>query len=377
MATVMTSNTALTLQIQPTDPSTPLGREQQRFNKLREQIDKASARLAAWHANIPPFIEARQARIVPMAIAMQPLQMTWLRELDRVIGERGWKKKERATLKDTLVEGALLLQEAQAEPDPEVDALLNKHSEDPFMGDHLPGDHEATLDMIQEITGIDLSDIPADCTKDELIAHLQQKAQAQQAQEAAHASDSDTAQAKRPSKAQARKEAEAELTRQSLRDIYRKLVSALHPDREPDPVKKEARTALMQRVNQAYDQQDLLALLNLQLEIAQINTDDLAATAPQRLKLYNKALADQLADIQQQIKHIDYQFHMDFGVPFDTALHPDKLVKVLDRMAMDIQRARIALERDLIIFKDRTATRRWVHQEMTRFEFDALNGEWF
>ena len=41
-----------------------------------------------------------------------------------------------------------------------------------------------------------------------------------------------------------------------------------------------SRTALMQRANQAYEQKDLLTLLSLQLETAQINSNDLAATAP-------------------------------------------------------------------------------------------------
>ena len=49
---------------------------------------------------------------------------------------------------------------------------------------------------------------------------------------------------------------------QSVRDVYRKLVSALHPDREADGAERERKTALMQRANQAYERNDLLELLD-------------------------------------------------------------------------------------------------------------------
>ncbi len=48
-----------------------------------------------------------------------------------------------------------------------------------------------------------------------------------------------------------RREAEAQQATQSVREVYRKLASALHPDRETDERQREAKTALMQRVNQA------------------------------------------------------------------------------------------------------------------------------
>jgi curved DNA-binding protein CbpA len=69
-----------------------------------------------------------------------------------------------------------------------------------------------------------------------------------------------------------------------VREIYRKLASALHPDRETDEREREAKTALMQRVNQACEAQDLLALLQLQLQIEQIDERHIANAGEQRLK---------------------------------------------------------------------------------------------
>lgn len=100
--------------------------------------------------------------------------------------------------------------------------------------------------------------------------------------------------------AERRQAAEREAT-QSVREIFRKLASALHPDRETDPAERERKTALMQRVNQAYDRNDLLELLSLQIEIEQIDAEHLAGVPESRLKHYNAVLRDQLASLDAEL----------------------------------------------------------------------------
>lgn len=86
-----------------------------------------------------------------------------------------------------------------------------------------------------------------------------------------------------------------------MREVYRKLASALHPGREPDERQREAKTALMQRVNQAYEANDLLVLLELQLQIEQIDASQIANASEQRLKHYNKVLSDQLTELKLEL----------------------------------------------------------------------------
>jgi hypothetical protein len=229
------------------------------------------------------------------------------------------------------------------------------------------------VDMVQGVTGIDLGDDALGDSQEELMRRLHQKMDEQQ-----HADDLTAAFGQTPhsqarlSKAEAKRQAQAELTSQSIRDIYRKLVSALHPDREPDAEKRAVRTALMQRTNEAYEKKDLLGLLTLQLETAQIDANDIAATAPARLKLYNKALAEQLADIQAEVQHLEYGFRMDFGVAPFVPLHPAKLIKVIDTHVQQLSRSQAAYERDIVTFKDRALTKRWLKREMERLELDAM-----
>jgi hypothetical protein len=117
--------------------------------------------------------------------------------------------------------------------------------------------------------------------------------------------DARTAKAKaRAEQKQAKKEQdlrEAQLaSKQSLRELMRKLVSALHPDREPDEAERVRKTELMKRVNDAFERNDLLGLLGLQLEIEQIDSADIAKISDARIQQYNLVLEDQLKTLRTQ-----------------------------------------------------------------------------
>jgi hypothetical protein len=376
------------LQITAQADAPELGPEQKRFNKLNQQLEQAKQKLAAWQRNIPSFFGAHRERTAPLTEALLNTHREWVLALDRLLDDTRWTKSERATLRETLCDGAWhLLNDAEA-PDPDVQAVYDKHADDPFAAAKAD-ERQALLDMIKEEIGLDLGDEAAHWSEDELLANVHQKMRERAAQQADHQAAHQQAHEqahghagatppppRKPTKAQARQQAEAELSAQSLRDIYRKLASALHPDREPDAEKREARTALMQRVNQAYDRKDLLALLQLQLETAQICANDLATTAPARLKLYNKALAEQLAEIKEELHRVEMGFKMDFNVPPDVTVRPDKLVAVLEAIVGDLRQSQLTFERDLRAFKDPASTKRWIKAERERARMESMMGGW-
>jgi hypothetical protein len=364
------------LKLSPTIQAHLLSPEQKRFNKLTQQIEQSHQRLASWRDSLPPFMSAHRERTVPLAQAVQQAQAAWAFELDRLLGEKGWSKREREAMRAILCEAVWPLLASQDEPDAQLQALYDKHADQSY-AEAQEQDRQAFVDLMETVTGIDLGDDALEHSEEELMMRLRQK-MADQQHPGEHIdpfSQASPRPSAKQSKAQAKKQAEAELTSQSLRDIYRKLASALHPDREIDPQKREVRTELMQRANQAYEKKDLLALLALQLETAQICANDIAATAPERLKLYNKALAEQLANIRAEIKQVEFGFRMDFGVPENMTLHPDKLVKVLDMHVMALQQSQLTFEHDLNTFKDRAATKHWIKREVQRFELEAMQSD--
>jgi len=158
-----------------------------------------------------------------------------------------------------------------------------------------------------------------------------------------------------------------------VREIFRKLASALHPDREADPAQREAKTALMQKVNQAYAASDLLALLELQLQIEQVDAAHIQSAGAQRLKHYNKVLAEQLAELKAGIELAEARFRDDFGLQPGRGLHPAKLTDIVGHSAKMLQDELAACRRELRTLADKAATRRWLKREQKRLreaEFD-------
>ena len=97
------------------------------------------------------------------------------------------------------------------------------------------------------------------------------------------------------------KQVQAEkMSEQSLKSVYLKIASIIHPDREQDEAKKVEKTELLQRANQAYEQEDLFYLLKLQLEVEQQRANK-KALSDEQLKFYQMTLASQSSKLQSQI----------------------------------------------------------------------------
>lgn len=106
-------------------------------------------------------------------------------------------------------------------------------------------------------------------------------------------------------KRQQDKQAKAEkLVNQSLKTVYLKIASIIHPDREPDEDKKVEKTELLQRANEAYEQEDLFFLLKLQLEVEQSKTGSNKGLSTEQVKFYQQALEAQSQALKSQIQEL-------------------------------------------------------------------------
>ncbi len=171
---------------------------------------------------------------------------------------------------------------------------------------------------------------------------------------------------------EAQQEAEDKQVSQSIREVYRKLASALHPDRESDPDERARKTVLMQRVNQAYDKKNLLQLLELQLELEHIDQATINGLSEDRLKHYNTVLKGQLAELQQEIIRIEAEFRGQFGVsPFD-GVSPTTIMRGLARDIADLRNAMDEMERDLRAFADIRQLKSWLKQMRRRPNVDEF-----
>ena len=151
---------------------------------------------------------------------------------------------------------------------------------------------------------------------------------------------------------EAKQQEETQNISQSIREIYRKLASALHPDREQDPVERNRKTALMQRVNIAYNAKDLLRLLELQLEVEQIDQATINNMTEERLKYYNKILTEQSAELQQEVSTVRVSFSFRFNIPLGFLSSPMMALRSLELEIKKMQQKITQLREDLDAFQD-------------------------
>jgi hypothetical protein len=133
-----------------------------------------------------------------------------------------------------------------------------------------------------------------------------------------------------------------------------------------DARQREAKTALMQRVNQAYEAQDLLALLELQLQIEQIDTGHIANAGDQRLRHYNKVLGEQLAELKAELERVEIEFRMEFGLAPGWPLKPRSLGQVLEQTGRQWRAELNEQQRELRMLSDVAATKRWLKRRRGR-----------
>ena len=153
---------------------------------------------------------------------------------------------------------------------------------------------------------------------------------------------------------------EEALSQQSVREIYRKLAAALHPDREQDIDERIRKTELMQRVNAAYGKKDLLKLLELQLEIEQIDAEHLTQIADSRLKYFNKILKEQLEELNHEVYQIEDRFKMMLNMPYYASLTPKKVILYLNDDINYLKDELESLKSEIESFKNPSEVKAWL-----------------
>ena len=154
-------------------------------------------------------------------------------------------------------------------------------------------------------------------------------------------------------------QAQAQAATQSVREVYRKLASALHTDREPDPAERARKTALMQRVNQAYDNKDLLQLLELQMQFEQIDAAHLAGIDEKRLQHYVEVLKEQSHELAHELQDVIEPYAR--SPPYGRgSLTPAGILAGVQAEAAELRLYSAQLAADLQAFTDLRPLKAWL-----------------
>jgi hypothetical protein len=319
------------LQIQPDAADPALAGQQERFNVLVQDVALWRAALAEWNDRIDRY---RQA-VEPVRRELHAAWREWVFALDDASLRPGLSRAERQQLAELLQEAITPL---LAEEDPEIAAVAAQHVQEPRrqdQADAADSDEQGQEDVAED---------------------WEAQAAAAAAQRAEWA-----AKRRAASAANRRRKQEQEVSL-SVRDVYRRLASTLHPDREPDARERERKTRLMQEANLAYAEQDLLALLELQLHAEQIDATHLRSADRKRLQHYVAVLEEQLSDLQSETRRLEATFREATGLPPGSGLQPRKADRMISseaqRMRGDVQ----ALRRQAKWLLDEEATKEWLRQ---------------
>lgn len=337
---------------------------QKKFNSLVKRIADQRELLAQWELAAPLYRAQRTREYAPLLDDYRVLSVQMVHALHAAHSRKGLTKAERATIDDLIADLAGPLAESAPSETlrAEMKQRYNAHAASDFDEDGGTGDAVAR-ELVRELFGMDIPDDVDMQSPEALMRHIAQKMQADarrdQAQEQA-APDRPQRPAKKPGKRAQQAAEQAQQASQSLREVYRKLASALHPDREPDPDERARKTALMQRVNQAYAHNRLLDLLQLQLEAEQIDPAQLASLGAERLRHYNHVLAEQLAELQHEVAATEGAFVLEFNLHPLQQLKPARLMDTLRQQTAQLHLDTHQLRQQLALLDDLPSLKRWL-----------------
>lgn len=347
---------------QPAAADAPLRPAQRKFNSLQEQIAAARKLLLAWDAALPVFAKQHAERVLPLRLEAERLRRDMAEKLDEWLDDKGWSKGERELMQGLVCELAREALEQHELPAAERLRWKEIHDRHADLGfdAQTANEIEVLKRMFEAQTGLDLGDEDF-ATEAELLDHVRQQLHARSEEKA---EDEPPPPPRRQSAAQKKRalerEAVAAAAKQSLREVFRKLASSLHPDRAEDEADAARRTALMQRANAAYAKEDLLALLSLQLEIEQIDAAHLRKASDAQLQHFNAVLQEQLEELQTELQVRERRLLADYELKPRRVLHPERLAALVADAVADWNSEVFHAGRELAGLYTREGTKRWL-----------------
>jgi len=346
----MSSSSQQAIRITPPAAGT-LSRARKQFNALVKKLEAERVRLAFWHTEAPKIRAMADNEFNPLLEAYESRRRQLVLLLDRAWSDKALGKRERDKVADLIC--SLALESVEADPeDTEIKAIYNRYSQSDF-DEETDAENALFREMVSRATGIELDEDTDLDSPHAFFEAMHGKLEAEQ--EARQAKP-----AKKPTARELRHQAEEVKLKQSVRDIFRKLASALHPDRETDPTERARKTDLMQRANVAYGANDLLGLLELQLEVEQVDQAGLDNLADDRIKQFNRILEGQVNDIHMEIAALEFHLALDMGWEPGERRTPKALVREL-RADIAAMKANVKeIEEDLADLADIRKLKAWL-----------------
>ena len=386
---------------------TPLTAAQRRFNDLLARIEVLTAQiqgLQAWsdrhrYAHIQNLQESQQMtqqhRKSLLFLLHEKYQTADLSAQQQRMAHRKLRN---------------LLAQLADTPDPQVRALADLYVSEEEAQEEAQALAEAAQrlrERIEQALGQPIEKPSQYQTPDEMLAAgMRQWQRQQQADDDRKAAKRAARKAHKKSVAAANGEVPVAALREAdaksaIRTLFRQLASALHPDREPDEAARLRKTTLMSEVNAAYEKNDLVTLMRLQIQWVQTGTTDTEnkgvhpgsdqATPHGRAqigasgirlsddKLVAMALLlkEQVSALEDDLDQLQYRLSRELCVPVRASSDEDQLTQALQRMQADQRQVAEHLAADLRRVQNDAELKRWLKEQwqLAKEEVQQASGD--
>jgi len=277
-----------------------LNKEQDIFIKKIESIKLLQEDLKRLSAAIPPAIASYEACVANCKIGLEQLHVEKVKGMDSFFTLTKYTKKEREVIASYMLGELTHFLDSD---DTDLDLLeafqrYAQESYDAFKRNRDIQFKAMSEQMLKNIMGADV-DIDPEETIEERAQRIRAKLDEQ-------AEKRNNAKKKKPkSKAEVKLEdvakAQEELKSKSIRSIYIDLIKAYHPDKEPNAEKKLEKEEISKKITEAYNNNDLYNLLQLEIQYLERKESHIENLAPSKLKLYIEVLDKQISELDMEL----------------------------------------------------------------------------
>ena len=145
----------------------------------------------------------------------------------------------------------------------------------------------------------------------------------------------------------------------TMKEVYRKLVQDLHPDRETNEAERIRKTELMKQINKAYETENFLMLIKIHSEINNGNTDNFNT---EKIKSYNKMLKNQIYKFNAKVKLSQVIFGAQYNLSKEDAKNPIKGIKSLKSLLDELKLSIVDTNSKIDKFSNPIEIKYWLNE---------------
>ena len=282
------------------DQTRSLSKTQSKFNSLVAKIEELKAKKIEFQAKIKEVEIKYHKQVVPLAIAAKDATVKMVFAVDDAFDNYKLTQKEQDAISRFIVSNCQDFLSAEGMLDDEQTAALKdlyeKHEGDSFEANN-EGQDDMMSDMFEQMFGIKID--PKKLEDEEYMEEMNKQFKSKMG----FKEPKERKKSKKQLETEAKEKEAEDKMKKDARSIYTQLAKLLHPDTEQDETLREQKEEMMKRVTNAYSENDLYELLQIQLEVEQLNSDSLANVSDDLMGSYVKVLQKQVNELEVEINY--------------------------------------------------------------------------